>query len=386
VIIVHLAPASLPVTHRRGGAIQRRVLEIAKAQSARGHKVILYSAVDSLRCSGGGVGGRSGENDYAQERDDDIEIRNVSCQQTAYFREIEYLVKVRRDLKGQKVDVLHFHSLPEGAALSGGIAGKKILSYDYFIFRRGKQTPLYWWYRNALRKFSCLLPVSEYCRRGSQAYWDFKDVPVQVLHNGVSLQQFCPNPEQGLSKKRELGIDSEKVILYVGRVCEQKGTDVLIDAYLRLKEKDSASRIVVAGPADMFGKRGENELTRRISECGGLYLGAVEEDQLNAVYNMADVFVMPTREIEMFGMAALEAQACGKPVVASRHGGLPEVISEKSGLFFQTGDSAGLASQLSLILGNERLCQSLGLAARENASRFAWPRIVGQLEDIYSES
>ena len=70
-----------------------------------------------------------------------------------------------------------------------------------------------------------------------------------------------------------------------------------------------------------------SDLTRRISEVGGIYLGPVQEKDLAATYNLCDVFVMPTRSIEMFGMAALEAQACGKPVVCSQHGGLPEVIS-----------------------------------------------------------
>src|ERR1019366_6625361 len=120
-----------------------------------------------------------------------------------------------------------------------------------------------------------------------------------------------------------------------------------------------------------------------VSKCGGLYLGAVEEEELASVYNMADVFVMPTREIEMFGMAAVEAQACGKPVVASRHGGLPEVISEQSGLFFQTGEAGALADQLSFLLGNEELYRSLAVAARESAERFGWSKIVDQLEDIY---
>jgi len=88
----------------------------------------------------------------------------------------------------------------------------------------------------------------------------------------------------------------------------------------------------------------------------------------------------------MFGMAAVEAQACGKPVVASRHGGLPEVISEQSGLFFRTGDAGSLAEQLSFLLENAEFYRSLAAVARENATRFAWARIVDQLEDIYSQS
>lgn len=369
-IIIHLGPAVLPMPHKLGGAIQRRMLEIATLQAARGERVILYSA----------------GNHAARTEHHGVEIRTLACSRSGSLRDLEYLAKARHDLRRQKVDVLHFHGLAEGAALLDRVAGSKLLSYDYFVFRRGKSTPLFLWYRNALRKFSCLLPVSEYCRQGSQAYWDFNGVPVRVLHNGVNLEQFCPNPAAGLARKHALGIKDEKVILYVGRVCEQKGTDVLVDAYLQAKQRYPRVRLVVAGPAAEFGRATGSELTRRVSEGGGLYLGAVEERELASIYNLADIFVMPTRAIEMFGMAAVEAQACGKPVVASRHGGLPEVISEQSGLFFPTGDAAALAAQLSRLLTDSELYRSLAEHARQNAERFAWPKIVEQLEAICSQS
>lgn len=368
-MIVHLGPAALPLTHSLGGAIQRRMLEIAKQQAIRGHHVVLYSA----------------DTGTSKEEHFGVEIRSVRCARSAYARDLEYLRKALRDLRGEKVDIIHFHSLPEGAALAGDIAEKKFLSYDYFEFRRGKKTPLFWWYRNALRKFSCLLPVSDHCWDGSREYWHLGGVPARILHNGVNMQQFCPDPVRGQAKRQALGIKSERVILYVGRVCRQKGSDLLIDSYLRLKQKFADCRLVVAGPANEFGQEGSSNLTRRISESGGLYLGAVPESELNEIYNMADIFVMPTREIEMFGMAAVEAQACGKPVVASRHGGLPEVISERSGLFFPNGDEAALADQLFRLLRDQHFCASFADAARANAARFQWPRIVDQLDEIYSQ-
>ncbi len=370
-IIAHIGPAALPIPNRTGGAIQRRMLEIAKTQVARGHRVILYASAEKP----------------AVREHDGVEIRDVPCDRSvAYFREIEFLKKALRDVRDTKVDVLHFHSLPEGGALASDIGCTKVLSYDYFVFRRGKKTPLFWWYRNSLRKFSRLLPVSEFCRRGSQDYWNLDAVQLRVLHNGVNLEQFSPKPAERTAKRLALNVGEGQVILYVGRVCEQKGTDVLIDAYLRLRQKWPDVRLVVAGPAMEFGRAGDTDLTRRITESSGVYLGAVEESELADIYNLADIFVMPTRSIEMFGMAAVEAQACGKPVVASRHGGLPEVISDKSGRFFPVGDAVALSEQLSLLLEDSTLYQSLAKAARENAARFDWNRIVDRLDTIYSQT
>src|SRR5260370_17925735 len=106
------------------------------------------------------------------------------------------------------------------------------------------------------------------------------------------------------------------------------------------------ARLVVAGPPGQFGRTEGIPLTSRIAQVGGLYLGAVDESDLSAVYNMCDVFVMPTREYEMFGMAAAEAQACGKPVVCTRHGGLVEVVSERTGRYFPPGHAADLPATL----------------------------------------
>jgi len=365
--IVHLGVSALPVTHPQGGAIERRIREIAKAQVAMGHEVVIYSAdKHSSRVNHHGV-----------------EIRSIASRLPTPFRDIEYLRKAVSELGREPVDVLHFHSLPEGAALASTICAKKVLSFDYFIFRRGKKTPLFWWYRNALRKFSWLLPVSEYCLRGYQAYWGSDSVPIRILHNGVNLEQFRPNPASGLAKKRALGIEKERVILYVGRVCHQKGTDILIEAFQQLKQSVPNVSLVVAGPTERFGNTNHTELTRRISEVGGLYLGPVQEDDLAATYNLCDVFVMPTRSVEMFGMAALEAQACGKPVVCSQHGGLPEVISQKSGLFFPIANSAALSESLYRLLQEKGLHDSMAMEARNNASRFEWVKLAEQIEDVY---
>lgn len=336
-------------------------------QSARGNEVIIYSA-DS----------KDGRADYAG-----VEIRSVVCRRRMPLRDFEFMWKVRRELEKESADVLHFHSLAEGATFTKNIPAKKFLSFDYFVFRRGKKTPLFPVYRSMLRQFSCLLPVSEYCRKGYEAYWGRNGVPIRVLYNGVNLDQFAPDEEAGLAKRRALGIENQRVILYVGRVCQQKGTDILTDAYQLMKQRIPDVRLVVAGPAEQFATSVQTDLTRRITEAGGLYLGPVPEWELPAIYNLCEVFVMPTRSAEMYGMAAAEAQACGKPVVCSRHGGLPEVVSPESGAFFPVGNAAALAEELCRLLADRGLYRRKAEWARKNASRFAWSKIVDKLEGIY---
>jgi glycosyltransferase involved in cell wall biosynthesis len=180
-----------------------------------------------------------------------------------------------------------------------------------------------------------------------------------------------------------VGINDEFVLLYVGRVCKQKGTDLLVNAYTKLRAEGRKVRLVVAGPIGQFGHEGSNDITAMLKANDGIYLGPVEEAILPSVYNMADVFVLPTRDNEMFGMAAIEAQACGRPVVCSNHGGLPEVVAKTSGLLFRSGDIEDLTKQLRLLMDDAGLRQRFSDAAVPNARRFAWETITEELNGVY---
>lgn len=368
-IIVHIGPDNLPILHRKGGAIERRILSLAKAQSQMGDRVLVYSIGD--------VAERRFYHGY--------EIRSLPCSFPGAVRHFIFLSKCIRDLWREKVDIIHFHSQPEGAFLSNRILAKKILTYDFYKFRYGKRNPFFFLYPFFLKKFDYLLPVSKYCLRESKQYWKISNIKIEVIYNGVDLAQFYPDYEAGQKIKTKLGI-SKRVVLYVGRVCEQKGTDVLIKAYNLLREQRNDIILVVAGPSYQFGSQKTSVLTEAISQAGGLYLGAVDEDQLAPLYNMAEVFVLPSRELEMFGMVAVEAQACGKPVVASDHGGLKEVIAAGSGFRFPVGDFVSLAKKINLLLDNPELSRSISAAARINALKFNWTSIAADLRKVYVRS
>ena len=206
---------------------------------------------------------------------------------------------------------------------------------------------------------------------------------MQVLYNGVSLQQFHPDAAAAAGRRAALGIGDEFVLVYVGRVCQQKGTDLLVDAYAKMRAEGRKIRLVIAGPIGQFGHEGSDEITNKLKANEGLYLGPVDEAVLPSVYNMADVFVLPTRDNEMFGMAAIEAQACGRPVVCSNHGGLPEVVDRSSGLLFRSGDLDDLTQQLRVLMDNSSMREQFSEAAVTNARRFAWESITKELGDVY---
>ncbi|MEO8099667.1 MAG: glycosyltransferase family 4 protein [Acidobacteriota bacterium] len=372
--IVHIGPQHLPILYSLGGATERRMRELAMRQAQAGSRVIVYSAED-----------KSSTQDFHG-----AEIRAIQCRQTGVLRAAEFLYKSLRDVRSVKPDVIHFHSLAEGAAFTSifarGLTAKTVLSFDFFEFRRGKKNPFFPWYKRALDRFSALLPVSRYCQSESATYWSIAEDRMRVVYNGVSLQQFHPDPKASAARRAAVGLGDEFVVLYVGRVCHQKGTDLLIDAYARLRAEGRNIRLVVAGPIGQFGQQGSNEFTDELERHQGIYLGPVEEAILPSVYNMADVFVMPTRSVEMFGMAAIEAQACGVPVICSNHGGLPEVIDTSSGLLFSRGDAEDLAHKLRTLMDDVDLRRRFAGAAVVNAERFSWETITADLTRVYQLS
>lgn len=368
-IISHISVSTLPVLYSFGGAIERRIMETANEQARRGHEVYVYSVGDETETRS--VNG--------------VTYHFIKCRSKLPLKHIEFQYRIAKALKRKpKGDVLHFHSQPEGAAMSTFVSAKKILQYDFYYFRGGPKSPLYPIYKHALRRFDLLLPCSEFCLGESQSYWKLPTNKLKVLHNGVNVTQFQPDPTANARERQTLGID-KRVILYVGRVCEQKGSDVLLEAMKKLKDRRHDCQLVIAGPIGQFGLKDDPEnWQERIKNVGGIYLGAVAESRLADIYNLADVFVMPTRIYEMFGMAAVEAQACGKPVVASDCGGLREVVPNDCGARFPVGDSTQLANEIEKLIDDPTRYAACAENAVKNAAKYDWKNICDTLDVLYT--
>ena len=361
--ITHQGPTALPVLHDRGGAIQRRIVELAAAQAAAGHEVRILSAESVASVS--------------EHRG--VVVQGVRVHTRRPARDYEMLLAARRYLRADRPDVLHFHGVPDGARFTEFLHVQTILSVDYFRYR-GTSTRLgHRYYEGSLRRFARLLPVSQSCAAEFRQFWG-APAPIEVLYNGVNADRFQPDPESGERLRTELGLEGV-IVLYVGRLCDQKGTGVLLDVWERYRP--SGATLVLAGPFGQFGRVQRSALSERMDALGVHYLGAVEEHRLADVYNACDVFVMPTVHDEMFGMAALEAQACGKPVVASRLGGLTEAISDKSGLFVPPGDCRALGEALARLVEDPDRRAKMGEVARQHALGFTWDRIAATVQSIY---
>ena len=368
--IVHAGPALFPeVLSVTGGAIQRRMWETARRQSASGHEVTVYSIGETRRT----IDVEGVRLEYLPPRS--TGVRRQLAHQRAVIAHMQQ--------SGSRPDLIHCHSLPEFAWLARGLSAPTMLSFDEFHFRRGRRTPLFLVVRAMLRRFTHLLPVSEYCRQESARYWRIPASEMQVLYNGVNCDQFRPLPDAGQVERDRAGLQAP-VALYVGRLNRQKGTHVLIEAARILRDRNVNVRVVAAGPIGQFDASGtEPAWDGKLREVGGVYLGLIPESRLAAVYSAATVFVMPTIMLEMFGMAAVEAQACGCPAIATDHGGLRETVTaEGGGIRVPTGDAEALAAAIEHAVCDSDNPLGRSAAARRFASRFDWKHICQRIEAL----
>ncbi|MBI4504794.1 MAG: glycosyltransferase [Chloroflexi bacterium] len=216
---------------------------------------------------------------------------------------------------------------------------------------------------------------------------------VDVVPCGVDLDLFRPgSPQQA---RRQLGLGDEPVALYVGRIEPLKGLDLLIRT-LPLLPKSVRSRallLIVGGerePATPSHNGHIDERTRLANMARELgvaaqvrFTGAVPQAELLWYYRAADVAVLPSY-YESFGLAAIEALACGTPVVASMVGGLLTTVADgQSGFLVPWRCPPAFAEKIGALLTDLPLRQRLAGNARASVAAFGWPSVADRVLSVY---
>jgi glycosyltransferase involved in cell wall biosynthesis len=206
----------------------------------------------------------------------------------------------------------------------------------------------------------------------------------RVIPNGVHTDRYEELPDPGPFKERR-GIEGP-MLLYVGRLAENKHLELVIRSMPDLLEEMPDLRFVIAGPDDGAGT-GWRDLVEGMGLGGSVsFEGFLSEEDKMAALTAADVFVLPS-DWEAFGLVLLEAQACGTPSIVSDRGGPREVIEDGStGVVVPYGDEDAWRTGLRDLLLDDALRERMGRAARERAmTQFSWPVIIDRLEEVYRE-
>ncbi|HET8541752.1 MAG TPA: glycosyltransferase family 4 protein [Anaeromyxobacter sp.] len=166
--------------------------------------------------------------------------------------------------------------------------------------------------------------------------------------------------------------DDGRTIVFVGKEFARKGGHVLLDAFARVRRSVPKARLVIAGPP-----------VPRSASTGVAWLGFVPLEELPALLAQASVFALPTLA-EPFGIAFLDAMACGVPCVATRIEAVPEIVRDRvTGLLVPPGDPAALAEALLCLLGDPAAARAMGARGRAWVSAGAlWSHVAARLERV----
>jgi D-inositol-3-phosphate glycosyltransferase len=225
-----------------------------------------------------------------------------------------------------------------------------------------------------------------------RAFYGASPGRIRIVPPGVDRELFRPRPKA--EAKSRLGLGGRQVAMFLGRLQPVKGPDVAIRTLAEAIRRDGeATRdlvlAVVGGPSGSGGQADRGSLASLAGDLGFgervRFFDPRPHADLPWVYSAADVLLMPSRS-ESFGLAGLEAQACGVPVVAAAVGGLRYVVADRrSGFLVEGHDPAPHASRLLDILRDGELSRRLARGGMGQAARYPWSQTVHGVLGAYGE-
>ena len=197
-----------------------------------------------------------------------------------------------------------------------------------------------------------LLSIS---RIGAANLADTYGMQAEVVGSGVDATTFDPEPGPGESALRSrLGLGAGPVFLSVGGFAPRKNTRAVIEAFATLRREIPDAQLIVAGATAAHDAAGYEASCCATLEREGLEVGPgrpvirtgpVAQDDLPALYRLADTLVFPSRA-ESYGLCVLEAVACGTPVIVPARPPFSEYLTASAALWVDPGDTGVIAAAM----------------------------------------
>jgi glycosyltransferase involved in cell wall biosynthesis len=235
-----------------------------------------------------------------------------------------------------------------------------------------------------LRRADRLVADSDYTRRCVVEHLGIAAERIDVVYLGIAHERFRPSPVLSDIRRRYGLPEGLRYLIYVGSEDPRKNLPALVRALAEVRRAAPDVEFIKVGRAHFDSERRcLSELAGRLGVRQAIhFLDDVPEDDLPALYNLAEVCVMPSF-YEGFGFPALEAMACGTPVVCAHASSLPEIVGT-AGALVDPHDELALARMLTVLLGDEERRRRLGQGGRKQAAGFTWERAVSETQRLYA--
>ena len=226
---------------------------------------------------------------------------------------------------------------------------------------------------------------SNYMKNEIQRLFGLPFDKINVIPNGINLSNFT-GIERDYDFRRQYAMDSEKIILYVGRLVYEKGVQHLIAAMPKILSNYNDAKLIIAGRGGMM-----DELRAEASNLGLndkiYFTGYLNSKQVQKMYKCADVAVFPST-YEPFGIVALEAMLAGVPTVVSDVGGLDEIVTHGvDGMKSYAGNANSIADSVTALLYDHQLATNVSKKAKQKVKdQFNWEKIAQDTHFTYEKA
>lgn len=358
--ILHLSSA------RSFGGGERHLADLVQSLAVRGHQVIAALSTESPL--------PARLNSLAPENVYKLRMRNAFDVMAAR--------RLARVIKEREIDIVHAHRARDYPLAAFAVSGRPKVR---LVFTRHVLFPLSWFHRVTFARAARVIAVSEAVAAGLRAQQLCPPEKIVCIRNGIDLTRFGAAAERRLTN-----VASEAVATYrvgmLGEISSLKGQENFVRAASLLAARFPRAQFFIAGEdasPDGEARRRMETLVNEFNLTNQVrFVGRV--DDAAAYLSSLDVFVSASRS-ESFGLAIVEALACGVAVVSTITAGAAEFIADGvNGLLVPIDDAPALAEEVGALLGNAKKRQALAHAGQATVyEHFSLRRMVDETERLY---
>lgn len=257
----------------------------------------------------------------------------------------------------------------------------------YLVYAELLYYPMRFMQKMVVKKSSKTVVLSEYSKRTLLRDLSPGISPSNIIliPGGVDLKRFKP-PMNKLKIRKELGLNPDKFTLFtVRRLVPRMGLEELVYAMETVAKHSKNVHLIVGGRGVLEGRL--KALVKSLGlEKYVTLIGYINNNKLSLYYQAADVFVLPTKDLEGFGLVTIEALACGTPVLATPVGANLEILGKfDKNLLFTGVDAQSMAKRILEFMSSHKANNGLSEKCRKFAMQnYSWNKIVDRYEKVYA--
>lgn len=383
--ILHVVPSFAPCFSH--GGVVNASYQIAKKQVEAGHNVSVYTT-DSC------------DNRLKFENNYNVDVDGIKV---FYFKNLSNAIKNKltidtpissiRYIKNtiSNFDIIHIHEHRHSLAIATHRYAQKN-NIPYVLQAHGSVLPFFQkeklkdifdklWGFDILHDASRVFALTE-IEKEQYLKMGILDENVEIVPLGINLKEYSNLPDKGIFKSKYNILDSEKLILFLGRIHEIKGLDMLVKSFARVSNENV--KLAIVGGDYGFKEElekiiNDNDLNDKVIFPGVL----TGKDKIEALVD-CDMFIMPSR-YESFTTSGLEAMACFKPLILTNNNHIHTWVKDNVGLVCEF-DEQDMTNCIETLLNNPDLCNNFGNTGRKLIEeKYDWNKVEKQIETIYRE-